>query len=165
MTIVPVTGVCTCGLYTKCKICMLWLVHEDHMTWGLHNKSWFTCYRYGYIVLVLVVQLHVMGLVESCSWLWLWTWNMILLYFSLVKCFRYGSFLLNLVLLVPAELISVCVSLHEYGSLWVWLENLKFSNCLLAISVQIFDLNSELETCTGTRIFDYELGLKTWIFN
>ena len=89
-----------------------------------------------------VVQLHFMWLAKSCSWLWLWTWNMILSYllFS-TRCFRYGSFLLNLVLLVSTELISVCVSLHECGSRSVWLENLQFSNCLFAISVWIFDLN------------------------
>ena len=50
-------------------------------------------------------------------------------------------------------------------SRWVWLENLPFSNGLLATLVWIFNLNSELETCTGTWIFNWELGLETWIFN
>ena len=40
------------------------------------------------------------------------------------------------------------------------MENLLFSNSLLATSVWIFNLNLELETCTGAWIFNGELGLE-----
>ena len=47
-------------------------------------------------------------------------------------------------------------SLHECDSRYVWLENWQFYNCLLTISVQIFDCCSVLEICIGTWIFNCE---------
>ena len=43
MTIVHVTGVSTKGLYTKCMICMLWLVHEGYRTYGLYYTKCTIC--------------------------------------------------------------------------------------------------------------------------
>ena len=63
MTIVHVTDVSTWGLYTKCMICMLWLVHEVIGHGDYIPNVRFACYRCEYIVLVLVIQLHVMVLV------------------------------------------------------------------------------------------------------
>ena len=125
-------------------------------------NAWFVCYRYEYILLVLFVPLPVMGLVQYFG-LWLSTWNIVLSYLSFeTRSFRYVSFLLSSFLLISADLISVCVCLQECGSQWVWLENLQFSNCLLTISVWIFDLYSVLETCFGTWTFDRNLDWKLW---
>ena len=38
MTIIHVTDVSTWGLYTKCMICMLRLVHEGYRKWRLYTK-------------------------------------------------------------------------------------------------------------------------------
>ena len=75
MTIVHVTGVSTWGLYTKCTICMLRLVHDDYRTWGLYTKCticrlrlvhddyWpnaqFACFRCEYMMVIPFAQLHV----------------------------------------------------------------------------------------------------------
>ena len=48
------------------------------------------------------------------------------------------------------------------GSRWVWLENLPFSNSLLATLVWIFNLNLELETCAGN--LDLQLGTHIYGF-
>ena len=54
MTIVHVTGVSTWGLYTKCTICMLWLVHEDYRTWRLYTKC---------MICMLQVWVHCDGII------------------------------------------------------------------------------------------------------
>ena len=126
----------------------------------------FTCYRCEYIVLFLVVQLCGMGLAQSCSWWWLRTWHMILSYLSFAtRCFRYGSFLLNLVLLVSAELISVCVYLHDCGSRWVWFENFSSltvcSQFLYQSSTWIWNFKLVLGLEFSTGNMDWKLWSST----
>ena len=45
----------TWGLFTKCMICMLWLVHDDY-----RPNAQFACFRCEYMMVVFA-QLHVMG--------------------------------------------------------------------------------------------------------
>ena len=132
------------------------IIHQMH---GLHVTGGSTlCW------IICTIAYYEIGTIFF--WLWLLRWNSILSYLSFkTRCCRYVLFLLSSFLLISDDLISVCVSLHECGSRWVSLENLQFSNCLLAISVRIFDWYSVLETCIWTWTFDCELWLETWIFN
>ena len=57
------------------------------------------------------------------------------------------------------------VSLQECGSRWIWLENLQFSNCLLATLVRILDLDSELGYSTRTHICGFCRLLDIYIKN
>ena len=65
--------------------------------------------------------------------------------------------MLNLILLVSAELISFCVSLHECGS---WEFDWRICSSLTACSEFLYEsyMNLELETCTG----NLNLQLGTW---
>ena len=139
MMIVHITDVSTWGLYTKCMICMLQVgVHFAGIIWT------FACYGIGTIISDCDCQ-HGMtyyriyhsrlGVSDMNRFCWIWFFSFLLSSFQFV-------------------------SLHECGSRWVWFKNLKFSNCLLGISVWIFDWYTVLETCTGTWIIDWELGLE-----
>ena len=146
-----------CMCQKKCiivlySIMLQMLVHVDYTP-----NAWFACYRWEYIVLVLFVQLHVMGLVQIFLIL------IVTVEYHIITFLIRGS--VFHIWIFSAELISVCVSLHECGSWWVWLENLHFSNCLLAISAQIFDWYSVLETCIGLEFLTGNLDWKLWSSN
>ena len=155
---VHVIDVSTWGLYSMRVACFR-LVHADCTcyscwtvgTWVWYTKCMFACYRCEYIVLVLVVQLHVVGLAQS--------FLMVIVnmeYFIIIFIIRNSVFQ---IWIVSAELNSGCFFCGSCPSWWVWLENLSFSNGLLATSVCIFNLNSELETGTG----NLDLQLETHI--
>ena len=125
--------------------------------WDYTPNAWFACYRWEYFVLELFVQLHVFWFVQIFLIVIV---NME--YHIVIFIVRDSVFQLWI---ISAEFVSSCfcwvqlqfVSLLKYNSRWVWLDHSQFSNCLLAILVQIFDWYSVLETCTGTWTFDWEL--------
>ena len=87
---VHVTGVSTCGLYTKWTICMLWLVHEDYRTWRLYTKCmicmlqvWvrygiictIACYETGTIIFLTVIvnmEYHIIVFIPHDSVFQIW---------------------------------------------------------------------------------------------
>ena len=97
------------------------------------------------------------------SWLWLSTWNVILSYLSFeTLCFRYGSFKLNLILLVSAEFISVCFFawvrftlsfIGEFAVLKLFDRNIGMNLRLVLGTWNLhWNLNFRLGTWTGTHI-------------
>ena len=91
MMFVHVTDISTLGLYTKCMICMLRLVHEDYRTWRLYTKCmicmlqvWvhcdgsictIACYGIGTIIFLIVIvnmEYHIIVFITRDSVFQIW---------------------------------------------------------------------------------------------
>ena len=149
MMIVHVTDISTWGWYSMLVACFR-LVHDNC-----------TCYRCWYtkcIICMLQAWVHCAGI--SC----------------IIACYGIGTIIpdcdcqhgilyyhIDRSWLGISDMDRFCwvkFRLFLCGSRW--LENLPFSNSLLATLVWIFNLNSELETCAGN--LDLQLGTHIYGF-
>ena len=135
--IVHVAGVSTHGLYIKCMICMLRLVHEDYRTWGLYTKFTICMLQVlvhcdGIICTICMFQVLVHDGCIICTNCMLWAVTIIfriltvlMEYHIIVLITRNFVFQRSIVsvwilfLMVSAELFAVWVSIHGNWSLEV----------------------------------------------
>ena len=100
MMIVHVTGVSTWGLYTKCTICMLRLVHEDYRTWGLYTKC---------MICMLHVWVHCAGII--CT----------------IACYGIGTIKIFLIVIVNMEYDIIVFIAHD-SVFQIWIISAEFGS-------------------------------------
>ena len=135
----------TWGLHTKCMICMLRLVHEDHRTWRLFNKC---------MIWMLQVWVHCAGV--SCT----------------IACYVIGTIMFLIVSLNMKYDVIIFIIHNAVFQIWIiWAEfgSSRFFLCMSAVHDE-FDwricssltvcLQFQYESSTGTRYLKHVLGLE-----